>query len=99
MDGQITDLRGPAFITSSDEALSGGTGAPVVISSFGVCNGLCIYVPATLRVSLYSSSYVHLGTELIRGALLSHDGIVRSILRFRTTCIMYLLPRILHHPS
>ena len=27
VDGQITDLRGPAFITSSDEVLSGGPGA------------------------------------------------------------------------
>ena len=29
VDGQITDLRGPAFITSSDETLSGGTGCKV----------------------------------------------------------------------
>ena len=29
VDGQITDLRGPAFITSSDETLSGGTGCNV----------------------------------------------------------------------
>eukprot|EP00913_Durusdinium_trenchii_P015757 g14808.t1 len=38
VDGQITDLRGPAFITSSDEALSGGTGVAVspVLWSRGV---------------------------------------------------------------
>jgi len=29
VDGQITDLRGPAFITSSDEALSGGPGVAI----------------------------------------------------------------------
>eukprot|EP00438_Fugacium_kawagutii_P019263 Skav217553 [mRNA] locus=scaffold1602:155518:177509:+ [translate_table: standard] len=38
VDGQITDLRGPAFITSSDEALSGGVGVAVspVLWSRGV---------------------------------------------------------------
>ncbi|CAL1138443.1 unnamed protein product, partial [Cladocopium goreaui] len=38
VDGQITDLRGPAFITSSDEPLSGGTGVAVspVLWSRGV---------------------------------------------------------------
>eukprot|EP00439_Symbiodinium_sp_Y106_P047833 s3931_g6.t1 len=29
VDGQITDLRGPAFITSSEEALSGGPGVAI----------------------------------------------------------------------